>query len=368
MKMIGKRVHVIPPTKKNPRSGEGDFIRLPDGRIMYAYSDYFTTDAADHAPSQISAIFSSDEGETFGDYRVLVAPTQAVVNRMCVSLLPMQNGDIGMFYAEKYFSEDGRIFTRYMLTRTRDGEVFSEPKNCTEGIEYSVFENARVIRLSSGRILIPCNDHPYGEDGKISLRGFFELFYSDDDGETFKKAPFRIENPLKTVPSGLQETGVCEIEGGKVLSFSRTYAGAQFISISEDGGESFSTPEPSPYFTSPCSPLHMRHVGENKTVAVWNPLPPTPLKDYSFISCGERTPLALSIAEGKGEEFLGTFHFSVKAKCFLLEDDPTEVYCYPAIFAGKDYLLCAYYHSYGSGFPLSACVIKKVMLSEIEEE
>ena len=366
MKVIGKRVHVIPPTKTHPRSGEGDFIRLPDGRIMYAYSDYFTDDAHDHAPSQISAVFSSDEGESFGDYRVLIAPTETVINRMCVSFLEMQNGDIGMFYGEKYQNIDGRIFMRYMLTRTRDGENFSEPKNCTEGIEYSVFENARVIRLSSGRILIPCNDHPYQEDGKIALRGVFELFYSDDDGETFKKAPFRIENPLKTVPSGLQETGVCEIEDGKVIAFSRTYAGAQFICISEDGGESFTTPEPSPFFTSPCAPLHMRHIGDNKTVAVWNPLPPTPLKDYSFISCGERSPLAIAVVDGKGKEFLGTFHFSVKAKVALLEDDPTEVYCYPAVFAGKDYLLCAYYHSYGSGFPLSASVIKKIHFSELE--
>ena len=44
MKVIGKRVHVIPPTKQNPRNGEGDFIRLPDGRIMFAYSEYYTTE------------------------------------------------------------------------------------------------------------------------------------------------------------------------------------------------------------------------------------------------------------------------------------------------------------------------------------
>jgi hypothetical protein len=214
MKLIGKRVCLIDATKEHPRSGEGDFTRLPDGRIMYAYSDYYTEGASDHAPSQISAVFSSDEGESFGGYRVLIPPSDGIVNRMCVSFLSMQNGEIGMFYGEKYKNTDGRIFMRLMLTRTKDGETFSEPKSCAEGIEYSVFENARVIRLSSGRILIPSNDHPYGEDGNITLRGVFELFYSDDDAETFKKAPFRIENPLKTVPSGLQETGVCEIEDG----------------------------------------------------------------------------------------------------------------------------------------------------------
>ena len=215
--------------------------------------------------------------------------------------------------------------------------------------------------------MIPTNDHPHDEDGNPRLRGSFELYYSDDDGKSFKKS-CRIDNPLKNDPAGLQETGVIEIEGGRVLAYSRTYAGSQFICVSEDGGESFSTPEPSPFFTSPCSPMHMRHLTDGRTVAVWNPLPPTPLKDYSFMSCGERSPLALAVVNGEGGEFLGPFFFSVKAKVFLLEDDPKEVYCYPAVFEGEDYLLCSYFHSFGTGFPLSATVIKKVMLSELEEQ
>ena len=371
MKAIGKRVHLIPPTAANPRSGEGDFIRLPDGRIMYAYSDYYTNEGHDHSPSQISAVFSSDEGESFGDYRVLIPPSEDIVNRMCVSFLEMQNGEIGMFYGEKYISASGKVFMRYMLTRTKDGKTFSEPKNCTEGIEYSVFENARVIRLSSGRILIPSNHHPYHKNGDLDVRGVFELFYSDDDGESFKKAPFRIENPLKTVPSGLQETGLCEIEDGKVLAFSRTDAGTQFVCTSQDGGESFTTPEPSPYFTSPCSPLHMRHIGEDKTVAVWNPIPAMPapyLKEMHVGWSKSRTPLACAILSGKGEGFLSTNIYEVPAKIFLLEDDFNETYCYPAVFAEKDYFLCAYYHSFGTGKPLSACVIKKVLFSEITEQ
>ena len=269
-------MHVIPPVEKNPRNGEGDFVRLPDGRIMFAYSEFYTSEMDDHDPSQITAIFSSDEGESFGDRRVLVAPTEGVLNRMCVSFLKMQNGDIGMFYGEKYKNTDGRIFKRYMLTRTKDGETFSEPINCAEGIQYSVIENARVIRLSSGRILIPSNHHPYDENNKLNLRGINEFFYSDDDGRTFHKFPARYENPNKNVGSGLQETGVIEIEGGKVLAFSRTGAFCQYLALSEDGGETFTTPQPSLFFTSPCSPLHMRHLPDGRTLAVWNPVPPTP--------------------------------------------------------------------------------------------
>ncbi|MBP3605921.1 MAG: exo-alpha-sialidase [Clostridia bacterium] len=367
MKIIGKRVHAIPPTRQNPRSGEGDFIRLPDGRIMYAYSDYYTEGPSDHAPSRISAVFSSDEGESFGGHRVLIPPRADIVNRMCVTLMPMQNGEIGMFYGEKYLSAEGQVYMRLMLTRTGDGEHFSSPICCTPDTRYNVFENARVIRLSTGRILIPSNLHPYGEDGSLCSRGTAEFFYSDDDGMTFHRGA-RTECPCENLSTGLQETGVLEIEGGRVLAFSRTSGACQYISLSEDGGESFSAPLPSPYFTSPTSLLHMRHMPDGRTLAVWNPVPPTPVTkdDPKRSGCWARTPLACAVADGMGEKFLGDV-FGVPAKVFILEDDPTECFCYPAVFFGKDYFLCAYYHSYGSGFPLSASVIKKIDLSELEE-
>lgn len=367
MKLIGKRVCLIDATKEHPRSGEGDFTRLPDGRIMYAYSDYYTEGASDHAPSQISAVFSSDEGESFGGYRVLIPPSDGIVNRMCVSFLPMQNGEIGMFYGEKFLSDEGQIYMRLMLVRTKDGERFSAPICCTPDVKYNVFENARVIRLSSGRILIPSNLHPYDGEGNLCQRGITEFFYSDDDGKSFHRGT-RTECPYQSLSTGLQETGVLEIEGGRVLAFSRTSGACQYLSVSEDGGDRFSTPCPFPYFTSPTSLLHMRHLPDGRTLAVWNPVPSTPVTkdDPKRAGCWARTPLACAVADGKGEKFLGDL-FGVPAKAFILEDDPTECFCYPAVFVGKDYFLCAYYHSYGTGFPLSAGVIKKVMLSEMEE-
>ena len=372
MKVIGKRVHAIPPTKGNPRNGEGDFIRLPDGRIMFAYSEYIGESGHDHAASQIVAVFSSDEGKSFSDHRVLVPLDERIVNRMCVTLLPMQNGEIGMFYGEKFINSTGRIGMRVMLTRTSDGEHFSAPINCTNNEEYLVKENARVIRLSSGRILLPLNYHPYrnGTHAGIADRGVSVFYYSDDDGKTFKKSPARLENPCENLASGLQETGVIEIEEGKVLAFHRTSGGCQYMSISSDGGESFTQPLPCPYFTSPLAPMHMRHFGE-RTIAVLNPAPPMPHnRGCTRALSGDeyRTPLVAAVVEGKGDAFIKNAPIDVPAKVFFLEDDPENVYCYPAVFAGEDYLLFTYYHSYNTPRMLSASVIKRVMLSEIEEE
>ena len=58
----------------NPRNSEGSFLRLNDGRIAFAYSRYSGDSADDHAYAEIACIFSSDEGETFGDERILVRP------------------------------------------------------------------------------------------------------------------------------------------------------------------------------------------------------------------------------------------------------------------------------------------------------
>jgi hypothetical protein len=116
--------------------------------------------------------------------------------------------------------------------------------------------------------------------------------------------------------------------------------------------------------------MHMRHLGENQTIAVFNPAPPMPHNaGCTRISAGgrDRTPLLAAIVEGKGEAFIKNAPQSVPAKVFLLEDSPEDVYCYPAIFVGKDYFLCAYYHSFGTKNVLSATVIKKILFSEIEE-
>ena len=67
MDKIGKEVHFLKTGEGNPRRGEGSFIRLNDGRIMYAYTEYYGTSWYDHSIARISAIYSSDEGESWSE-------------------------------------------------------------------------------------------------------------------------------------------------------------------------------------------------------------------------------------------------------------------------------------------------------------
>ena len=51
---------------------------------------------------------------------------------------------------------------------------------------------------------------------------------------------------------------------------------------------------------------------------------------------------------------------------YLLEDDYTNSYCYPAMIETKDGFLVAYYHSNNSTYCLNSSKITKVYRTEIE--
>ena len=87
------------PSEDNPRNSEGDFIRLSDGRIMYAFSQYQGKSHLDHSPCNIAAIYSADEGETWSEPRIIArAADYGVQNIMSVSVLQQKDGAIGVYY------------------------------------------------------------------------------------------------------------------------------------------------------------------------------------------------------------------------------------------------------------------------------
>ena len=102
MKTIGYEVSMLAPGENNPRNGEGTFLRLRDGGILYAYSRYLGASWDDHADADIAGIVSYDEGETWSEPRILQAHDALSSNFMCPSLLRMENGDVGLVYLRKY--------------------------------------------------------------------------------------------------------------------------------------------------------------------------------------------------------------------------------------------------------------------------
>lgn len=276
MKQLGKVVLNLGPSEGNPRNSEGAFIDLDDGSILFVYSTFLGTSHDDHAHACLAAKKSDDRGITWSDSEILVtAKEHEALNVMSVTLLRMGNGDVGLFYLIRKGWHD----TRLHLRRSADeGTTWSEDVCCIPALGYYVTNNDRVVRLSSGRLIIPTAFHKIASTSLkdwsgFETRGVQHFFLSDDDGATWRESKQAIWLDEPRSRTGLQEPGVIERADGVLWSWSRTDRGFQYESFSYDGGESWTKPQSS-IFTSPASPLSMKRIPEtNELLAVWNPIP-----------------------------------------------------------------------------------------------
>ncbi len=361
MKKSGRTVHELLPGHMNPRNSEGAFIDLTDGQIMFAYSHYISDSYGDGAPATIARVYSNDDGETWYGREIFLTPEEENAdNLMSVSMLRLQNNDIGLFYIIKRGELDE---CRLHLRRSSDeGKTWSEAVCCINMQGYFVTNNDRVIKLSSGRLIVPTSKHNIreqaGQWGDIfDERGFVYFYYSDDDGYTWEEARNVISLHSQISKSGLHEPGVIELKNGCIWAWARTDMGRQYQMFSFDQGFRWTMAEPS-FFTSPCSPLSMKripHTGD--LLAVWNPIPSYQTRKAHRASW-DRTPLIGAISKDEGASW---------ENYFTIEDDEDAGYCYCAIHFIKDTVLFAYCAGgqEDGGCPLVKLRIKKVALSEV---
>jgi len=258
----GKEVTLrLEPTSKNPRNSEGDFIKLKDGRILFVYT-HFTEGSGDHASAYLAGRFSDDSGKTWRNEDVMILPNEGGMNIMSVSLLRFTNGKIALFYLRKNSVTDCIPFMRIS---TDEAKTWSEPKKCIHVPGYYVMNNDRVIELKNGRIVLPLSLHNTPESDNW-FNGRIMCYYSDDEGKTFVKSQ-EAANP-ENVTS--QEPGVVELDNGRLMLFCRTNAGVQYISFSEDQGESWSPLKPG-NIKSPLSPASIERIPKTgDLLLVWN--------------------------------------------------------------------------------------------------
>ena len=332
---------ILRPHGNNPRNSEGDFLRLKDGRILFAFSYYRGESWGDHCRCDIRALVSRDEGETFvsdtenGEPRLLVnAADFGEKNVMSVTLLRMQNGDAGLVCILKH--ADGT--DECLLFRSSDEcETFAPPVSILPGIwkGYYVLNNCRVERLSTGRLIAPVAQHDVAVgDGKMDGRAKVVFYTSDDDGVTWSRRFGQIAVPDPRTKTGLQEPGVIELPNGVLYCYMRTDLGFQYESYSIDG--ELWTPVCPSAFTSPPSPMKIaRNPYTGEYFAVYNPIPNYNGRTNPNGAVWGRTPLALvRSADGVHYDF---------AHMEYIEDDLTRGFCYPALFfADANTLLLAY--------------------------
>jgi hypothetical protein len=374
MKKLGKEVFLLRGTEKYPRSGEGAFLRLNDGRIMYAFTKYYDGVGADHDSAYIAACYSSDEGESWSEDSVLLEKGANELNIMSVSLIRMDNGDLGIIYLTKNENPDGGICCLPTIRRSSDeGKNFSAPTYIVDKASYYVLNNDRVIRLKSGRIIFAVADHGIPTRTRFNP-GEIAIFYSDDDGRSFKRSPTSLKSQINdALGYGYLEPGLFEIDDGTLWLYIRTGYGYQYQSFSTDGGISWSEPAPNYKLTSPSAPMLVKRAG-NYTVAVFNPMPWASAFANKAVwgVDSDRNPyvMAVSLDGGKSladQDFsnrCGEFLPYIK-HCFYLEPDRNCNYCYPAIIEVADGMLVAYY--YINSEKNMSLKITKISFAELDE-
>ena len=189
--------------------------------------------------------------------------------------------------------------------------------------------NDRIVRLSTGRIIVPFSLHPNELlDKKLESVGWVNAFYSDDEGRTWREGQW-----LKpTVADQLCEPTTFECADGTIKMLARTGMGYLYQTESHDGGETWCKESPTT-LRSPCAPYFLRKDPYTGWVFIaWDNSFPGPSHGCP------RSPLSLGVSrdDGKTWEFI----------CDI-EDDPMSSYGYPTIFFTKDDILVCYYEEIG---------------------
>ena len=152
-------------------------------------------------------------------------------------------------------------------------------------------QNDRMIQTSSGRLIIPAAT--IGGKGGEGDNEVSYCFFSDDAGVTWKKSTGRAE--ISEDPGlGMQEPCVVERKDGSLLMLARTGKGSLYKSLSHDGGQTWSDPEPTSLISA-CSPSTLRKMPDGRLFVFY--LRARPVGNGYF----RRTPFVFAISDDEGE-------------------------------------------------------------------
>lgn len=350
MGSLGKPLMILAPQPGNPRNSEGAFAELAGGKMLFAWTR-FTGGSGDAASAHIVAVHSTDGGRSWSrEPRELVANAGGC-NVMSVSFVRLVDQRLGLFYLVKHGAHDCRPHVRWSDDHA---STWSDAQPLTSDVGYHVVNNDRVVRLASGRLVVPAARHTTVLDAAgqavINPVGRPLMFLSDDQGATWRTVDTGASLTALS-RAGLQEPGVVELSANHLWCFCRSDVGHQVSLFSDDGGEHWSAPQPSPFF-SPCSPMSVKRLADGRLLAVWNDLSPRwPFPQATQQSWG-RTPLVIATSTDDGKTWTPPQP---------IETDHTRGFCYTAIHPrGKGTALLAYCAGGPPGMVLDTLVMRKL--------
>lgn len=321
-------VDIGPASEQFPRNSEGDVVVLRHGRLLACWSRFYGG-TADDASAQIAARLSADGGHTWGEPYVLQENIGAR-NVMSASLLRERaSGDLLLLYGVK----DGDEELQFYLRRSADDAASWEERTLvTTGTGYHVINNARLVQLSSGRLLAPDSFCTRLEADAARWRFRNVMHVSDDGGRSWRQAPGIVDMPRR----GAMEPGVIELRDGRVLQIIRTQLGVVAKAYSADGGLTWGEPRPLGV-TAPEAPSTIAREPESRTLVLFH----NPTADPEAGHQGPRCPLSVSVSVDEGETWRRTVD---------LETDAAFTYAYLSCTFHAGRALLTYYVCGGRAF------------------
>ena len=345
----------VGPSETVARASEGDLAVLGDGRWILGYSEFPAKQKGryaahhDHAKARIVTRTSSDSGRTWSEPVVAVEPEDGDLNVMSVSFLRLRDGRLALFHIRKRAESDGRPVMRVSAD---EGKTWSAPRYCVDEAhrDYYVLNNARAVRLSTGRIVLPLCRHSVdaGDPQGFESEGRLCVAASDDDGQSWRMIcePFKVFDRLKARVT-VQEPGIVELRDGRLLLYARTNRRAQWGLWSSDGGATWSKAEPLPLVSPNLAPATITRLTDGNLVAVWNDYSKKPSDPDRIAFAEQREPFSIAWSKDDGRTW---------SPSRTIEADPPEARpnlycCYFAVREIGDSLYV--FHCHHNGLKLS---------------
>lgn len=323
---------VCPWSPRHPRHDHQLIFPLDENRHLLVWCEYVdegadpnatigSSGATDEVSCRISSLVSTDRGRTWGGHRVM-QPNEWRHNVKHPNLVRLSDQEILFSYVGWDSNENRNVYMRRSLD---NGETWGEQFQISEPGWYC--NNAdRALRLSTGRVILPAHG-PYAEKyiGGAPYEGgnlHSFVFYSDDGFKTWKRS----SDSMTAKGRGCHEPTIVELKDGRLYCLLRNTNQCQYYSISEDGGDHWTEPAPTP-LASPESPALLKFIPSTGDILVlWN--------NVASKSNWPRTPLTAAISR---DEFQTWIHYH--------DIDNRENYdaAYPSCTFIGDEALIAYY-------------------------
>ncbi|MEN6602554.1 MAG: exo-alpha-sialidase [Bryobacteraceae bacterium] len=306
---------VAPASEANMRNSEADMLVFSDGRLMLAWTEFYTAKGSDWGPARISAVYSKDKGATWQN-KFTLQENIGKMNVMEPDFLRLQSGKVLFLFARKNSEGD---CVPMMRRSVDDGVTFSEPKALPidPSPSYTGFNHDRAIQLRNGRILFPVF---FTTDYRVDKHIRSRVYYSDDEGATWQAGKTIVDIPDSR--AGAQEPGLVELTVGRIMMWMRTDKGKVYHCYSTDNGDTFSEPT-AMALDSPLSPQSIKRIPTTRDLLmVWN------------YSTKDRFPLTVAISKDDGDTW---------TRFRNLDQDAAHTYAYTSIEFLEDRALFTYY-------------------------